>query len=217
LVCIMFGSILPVAVYFVTSKLYNRKTSLLAAAAAAFHPLLIHISALTNSEASYITIVIIGAYLAIRCMEESRVFWFVSTGAVFGLAYLVRPEAFILPLITVFFIAVVQRKYIRTAWHRFAALFVTFFVMAGPYIAFLYYHTGQLRFEGKTPINFELGRRVLADENFYEISFGLGPSLGETGIWMHSNEDIIRKANIHFKDIFKIALKGSKNIALLTS
>jgi len=217
LVCIIFGSILPIGVYYVTSKLYDRKTSLLAAAAAALHPLLINASASTYSEISYITAVIIGTYFAIRCMEGAKIHWFVSTGAVFGLGYLIRPEGFILPFMTGLFIAIVQWKSGRTAWRGIAAMLVTFFIMAGPYIAFLYHHTGQLRFEGKTPINFELGRRVLAGEDFYEISFGVGPNLEGTGVWMRSNEAVIRSARISFKDKARIALRGSKELAFLTN
>ncbi len=216
LVCVIFGSALPIVIYFVSSRLYDRQTSLIAATVVAFHPLLINLSASTYSEGPYMTVLLVGTYSAIRCRESAGMKWFLATGVAFGMAYLIRPEAFIMPFIAAVFIAVVRRKNIGMAWRRTAILFVTFFVVAGPYIWFLYHETGQLRFEGKTPINFEIGRRLLAGEGANEVSYGLGANLQETGIWMRSNADVLKKANISSKDIIRFALRaGRTNLPIL--
>ena len=211
IVCLIFGSLLPLAMYGVASRLYDRNTSLWVAAAGAFHPLLVSISAWTYSEALYITLVIVGLYLVMGCMRNERASQFVFAGIAFGAAYLTRPEGFILPFVGGLFIAVAQWKTIRMVAPRIGILIGTFLTIAAPYVVFVSHHSGEFRLEGKTPINFEMTRRVLNGEDYLEVVYGVGANLEGTGIWMRSNSDVIRTAKLSSRDLGRIMLKAGKN------
>ena len=215
LVCVLFGSLLPVAMFLLASTMYSRRTSLWIAAVGALHPLLISISAWTYSECSYMTVVLLGLYLTIRCMQGAGTAHFVFAGIVLACAYLIRPEGFILPFLAAVFVTATRWRTMAVTVPRVALLLATFAVIATPYIAFVSRHTGQLRFEGKTPINFEMARRVLAGEDYLDVIYGLGPNLVEQGVYMRPNEEVIRTATMSFADLRRIVWRARTNFTLL--
>jgi hypothetical protein len=95
------------------------------------------------------------------------------------LAYLTRPEAFVYPF---FFAAAVWvncglgRISIRKALFRSLLVVGIFLIIASPYVAFLYRHTGHVRFEGKWNINYTIARRELSGMSYEESAYGLGPN-----------------------------------------
>ena len=56
-----------------------------------------------------------------------------------------------------------------------------FFVLASPYIAFLYEHTGHFRMEGKWNINYTIAQRMLMGMTFNEAAFGIDRDLRAEG------------------------------------
>jgi Dolichyl-phosphate-mannose-protein mannosyltransferase len=214
-VCLIFGALLPLGMFAVAARIYDRTTALWAAAAGALHPLLISMSAWTYSEVPYITLVTTGLYLLMRCMSGDGIAYFAGAGAVFGCAYLTRPEALALPFIGAAFVAGVRVRGIRQAARGIAVMVGTFAVIATPYVAFVSYHSGSLRFEGKTAINFEMARRVLAGEEYLEAIYGLGQTLEGRGVFLRPNSEVIRNAELSLVDLRRIVARASQNLKLL--
>jgi 4-amino-4-deoxy-L-arabinose transferase-like glycosyltransferase len=216
LICLLFGAGLPVAIFYVAALFYDRRIALLAALVATLHPVLIHLSAATYSEGPFMTVVFFSIYCAFRSMQNEETKWFLATGVLFGSAYLIRPEAFMLPFLAVAFYAIMRAKNIFRNWRRPAVLLAAFFVLAAPYMWFLYKNTGQVRFEGKTPINYEIGLRLLNGQDILKAGYGLGPDLKETGVWLRSNADIFRTAHFSGREIIGFARRaGPKNVQIL--
>ncbi len=217
LVCVLSGSLLPVAMFAVASRIYDRRTSLWVAGTGALHPLLISASAWTYSEAPYMTVVMFGLYLTMGGLRGGRPIEYAGAGLVFGAAYLIRPEGLILPCIAAVFIAAVQWRTPSAALRRVALLIGVFAVVAAPYVAFVSYYSGRLRFEGKTPINFEMSRRLLGGEDYLDIIYGVGPNLEPTGVFMRPNQDVIAAAKVSVTEVRRIASRAGRNVALLIS
>ena len=168
LVALLFGTALIVVVFSTARLIYGERTAHICAALVAFHPLLVKLSASIYNESVYLTLFMAAIYWGIRALDLQSPRDSLLTGACLGLAYLSRPEAFAYP---VFFalalcIAGLARKRLRVAAVRSAVLLGAFFVLASPYIAFLYQHTGHFRMEGKWNINYTIAQRLLMGMNF---------------------------------------------------
>src|SRR5207249_4380266 len=105
-------------------------------------------------------------------------------------AYLTRPEAALLVLLLSCYLCVVSYTTPhgwRTILTRVPLLVVAFALLASPYVFFLHRHTGQIRIEGKSPVNYVLGQRVMSGMGIQEATFGVDDDLRGFGVGM---EDI---------------------------
>src|SRR5260370_16053691 len=87
------GALLPLPVFGVGSRLFNRQVGFIAAALALLHPLLVHLSFTVFSEGPYTTLFLTAVYCVVRALNDSSTRNWLLVGTVFGLSYLVRTEA----------------------------------------------------------------------------------------------------------------------------
>ena len=209
LIAIIFGAALPLPVYGIASRLFDRKAALTAALIAACHPLLIGLSISVLSEGPYATLLLSAVYMVLRALDaRSTTKDWCLVGAMFGLAYLVRQEAVVPLLISVFFALVAIPGTRAVTCKRGMAAVVAFFVLASPQIAILYRATGNLSLQGKGAINFALGSRMLAGQDEREVGCGINEKLEGTGVWMSPNVKIIRETRIDTKSLIRFVAKA---------
>ncbi len=68
LVALVMGALLPLPVFGVGSRLFNRRVGFIAAALALLHPLLVHLSFTVFSEGPYTTLFLSAVYFVVRAL-----------------------------------------------------------------------------------------------------------------------------------------------------
>lgn len=111
-------------------------------------------------------------------------------GICLGLAYLTRAEAFVyVPFfVAAFLTAGLLRKKARAAVMGSAIMVAAFFVLASPYVAFLYSHTGSLRLQAKWDMNYTMARHRLAGMSDTEAEYGIEKDLTIKGPMLAPSE-----------------------------
>ena len=79
----------------------EKRTSYKCSGLVVLHPLLIGFSTVVLTEATYLTLMMSGVYFGLRCLELESLRACGIAGLFFGLAYLTRPEAFALIVLTI--------------------------------------------------------------------------------------------------------------------
>jgi hypothetical protein len=200
----------PVA-FLLANRLYGLRVARIAAVIATIHPLLVVFGAAVLTEALYLTLAWAGVYFAFLARDEERYGPAISAGILFGLAYLTRPEAMLLPPLVALWLVVFARTERRPALKRAIALVATFAVLATPYVVFLSKSTGQLRFEGKTPEGRLFSKMYSDGMPLSQIYRGLDSDLTERGLSMISNRTMIRMAHLSPREVLIPMLHSAKS------
>lgn len=165
LVALVIGALLPLPVFGLASRLFNRRVGYIAAALALLHPLLVYLSFMVYSEGPYATLLLSAIYLVVLAIDQRSTRLWLLVGAAFGLCYLLRAEAVAALAISVLFAVVATEGVLAIRLKRAAYAAAVFLVLALPQIVFIYTSTGKLLLEAKTTILFSYaGRRILAAE-----------------------------------------------------
>jgi 4-amino-4-deoxy-L-arabinose transferase-like glycosyltransferase len=200
----------PVA-FLLANRLYGPRVARIAAIIATVHPLLVVFGAAVLTEALYLTLAWAGVYYVLRARDEERYGSALLAGTLFGLAYLTRPEAILLPPLAGIWLVLFSRGERRFAVKRAFALIAVFAVLATPYVVFLSKGTGQLRFEGKTPEGRIFSKMYSSGVPLNQIYRGLDPDLTERGLSMMSNRTMIRMAHLSPRDVLIPMLHSAKS------
>ncbi len=167
--------------YLVGKEFYNKETGLLASFFAATLHLSIIISKETWSESLHIFFVLTTIYLYLKLTKNYKVFLAILLGFSIGITYLIRPEGIIFLLLAVIFLF--QRPNglkFKKAFAGSSVIALTFFIVAAPYLYFLYQNTGKLCLTVKAKPNLiagiildgkDMGDMNRNDINFYEKVF----------------------------------------------
>jgi hypothetical protein len=145
---------------------------------------------------------VFGLHWALQAAQDRRVAAGITAGVLFGLAYLIRPEALFLsvlllvPLLALGF----ARREGRGAIASAAGLALALALIASPYVAFLSLNTGHLRWEGKGTIAYAIGQRVSSGMTYLEASYGIDQDLQEQGIHLKSNREVLRSGAMRITD-----------------
>jgi len=164
LISLLFGGFLPLPVFGIASRLFNRRVGLVAALLTILHPLLVNLSFAAFSEGPYLLVLLSAVYLVVRALDQSSIWAWSLVGAAFGLAYLVRAEAVAPFLIAVVFAFAATKGRIATKSKRALAAIGVFLLLALPEAILIYRSTGKIMLEGKSTIFFDLGSRILSAE-----------------------------------------------------
>jgi 4-amino-4-deoxy-L-arabinose transferase-like glycosyltransferase len=185
------GTLLPLVLFLLADRLYGRRAAWIAAGFAAFHPVIVGLSASGYAEALAMSLQFAATYWTLKMMEaDGRWSWLIS-GALWGLSYLHRTECLVLPFLAV---AVMLPMWLRThetlrgwalASARFLAIFAIFPLAYG---LFFYQHSGKFRFEGKNLLNYTIGQRVLEGMPPGMATRGIDDQLRELGPHLHTND-----------------------------
>lgn len=187
------ATILPV--YGIAARLSGARAGLIGAALVAVHGLFVALSISTYAESTYFFLIACGMYFGLETAAHWRPSAALITGITFGLAYLVRPEALLYPLLMAGYAAVALCW--RATPRKQAVLAVI--VMSGaigalmsPYVAWLSEHSGYLRFEGKSGINGLLSERLRQGYSYHEAAQGLGPHLEPVGVFLPLDQFVLQ-------------------------
>ena len=164
LVALIMGTLLPLPMFGIGSRLFNRRVGFIAAMLALLHPLLIHLSFTVFSEGPYATLLLSAIYLVVRALHESSIKNWLLVGAAFGFTWLLRAEASAAFAIAVLFALTATPGNWKAKCQRAVAAMVVFLALASPEVVFIYKSTGKIRLEAKSTIFFYTGKRILAAE-----------------------------------------------------
>lgn len=167
--------------YLVGKELYNKKTGLFASFFAATLHLFILISQETWSESLHLLFVLITIYLYLKLIKNYKVSLAIILGLSIGITYLIRPEGIIFLLLAIIFIFQRPKKLkFKKAFAGSLTIILTFFIVATPYLYFLYQNTGKLCLTTKAKPNLiagiilngkDMSEMDRNDINFYEKTF----------------------------------------------
>lgn len=159
---LVFGSLLPLPIYLITRRIYGSPAAfagILAASYPALTGAILRWGTLT--EAPYYTLVYSGLYASLVAVEDEHRWAYALAGALFGAAYLVRPEAIGYIVILFLFLLAVKllsrrlfQRQVLTGLVLFAAVAALFVL---PYVAYTAYHTGHWMITEKAGVTFETG------------------------------------------------------------
>ena len=167
--------------YLVGKELYNKKTGLLASFFATTLHFFVFISQEMYSESLHILFILITIYLYFKLIKNYKVSLAILLGLSIGVTYLIRPEGIIFLLLAIIFLF--QRPNnlkFKKAFAGSSIIILTFFIVAAPYLHFLYQNTGKLCLTAKAKPNLitgiildgkDMGDMNKGDVNFYEKTF----------------------------------------------
>ena len=215
-ISLILGTLLVLPVYALTSQLYNRAAAHIAALLVAAHPLLVRFSSMVYCEITYLTLIvtaILGSVYVVRAPTTRNL---LVTGALYGMAYLVRPEAVAIMaavvVLMLLYAGLTDRQSLLRTVLRVSLIPVMFFVCATPSIIWLYSQTGSLRLEAKLPLNYTIGK-VRLEGCDLNAQYGIDPDLTERGVWMKPNIVTIRNASIDRVELLRHIAARAPNIA----
>jgi len=211
LINVVLGAMLVVPLFKLAERIYDRKVAWVVTVLGVFHPLLIARSGSTYSEGPYLTLLLSGAYYFILWIEEQRARASALAGMFLGLAYLVRPEAFleVAGLTGVGLVWAIFAKNRRTVLIGVLSLLGIFGLLASPYIAFLSVNSGQFRIEGKGSLVYAWGQRMDSGMSYQEAMTRIGNDLSSEGIFMMPNYEALHAASYTPYDLIKYVLRGA--------
>ena len=215
----MVSLVMGLGLVFVTFKIgtlmYGRTVGLITATLVGLHPLLVRLSVSVQSEPTYFTLVFAGVYCFLKSVDLRNIRWFFWAGAFWGLAYLTRPEAILFLVIMSCYLSVISymtRQPWRPILARLSLSVVVFALLAAPYIAFLHSYTGQVRIEGKSPVNYAIGQRMMSGMGIQEALFGVDENLREFGVGLEDlNRHIVNPAKFDFPALIPYVARATKS------
>ena len=95
-ISVFLGGCLPIPLYYLGAALFSRRTALAASFLAAVWPTLVAWSCEVMTQATYLILVTSGALLVLQMIRRPSVAKGMAAGACLALAYLTRPEGFLL-------------------------------------------------------------------------------------------------------------------------
>jgi hypothetical protein len=140
---------------------------------------------------TFLTLLLAAIYLVMHAASNPTARALASSGALYGVSFLVRPESFTYMLVGLGCVLLARlllaRDKLRSIAGRVLLIPLLFFVVAGPYIGWLSMHAGHLRLEGKSPLNVAVDQRMATGLSRDQAMFGVGQDLTEQGLWYQPN------------------------------
>ncbi len=208
-----FGAALVIPIFRIAGQLYGRRAALAVAALVVLHPFMIAVSASTYAEGPYLTLMMFAMLWLLRWVTERRLAASVFAGILFGLAYLVRPEAFLIAglFVACALVTAVLVRERRPIWIGALALAGAFALVAAPNIVFLSTHTGKLRIEAKGTLAYHWGQRMNSGMSYMEASNGIGPDLSDQGTFMRPNLAVINSTSYTGREYLAFVLRAASH------
>jgi len=237
LVCLVLGALLPLPVFGIASRLFNRRVGYIAAVLTLLHPLLVNLSFTTFSEGPYTTLLLVAVYLTIVAISQASTKLWLLVGAAFGLAWLIRAEVTAAFGIAVLFVLFAAGGSLAARSKRALVAIAAFLVLLMPEVIFIYKSTGKLRPEVKSIIFSYTGKRILAAEtrpgvdyespgghhevpspapNFDEgqrweerwAFYGIDSNLKGMGFPLRPHVELVRETHVSLRDTLRLFVKG---------
>ena len=185
LVSVLCGGLLVIPVFLLGRRVYGVREAWVATVLTTIDPTLIGASRDAVSEAPFTLVLILTALAGERLIQAGSVAWALVTGALFGLGYLIRPEA--IGFLSVLVAVTVTARACRSEGSGLArktrgqlpwlgCVVAGFLLVALPYLVFLRVQTGGWGLTGKTMLNLlahdvtESGERVDYERARYALA-----------------------------------------------
>ncbi len=152
-VSVVMGSLLVLPVYLLGCEFFDRKVAFAAAALAVTWPTLRHWSTAVMSQATYITLLLLGVYLLWRAYRHDLWLTALLAGVFFGCADLTRSEGVLVLFAEAGLLAVFSLNRQRRSKLLYLLLAVgAFFLVVSPYLVMLHELTGKWQLTGKSKV-----------------------------------------------------------------
>jgi hypothetical protein len=152
-----------------------------------------------------------GVYYVIKWIEEEAVKASIFAGIFFALAYLVRPEAFLIVgaiavavLLSTFFV-----RNRRPLLIGVLSLVGVFAFAASPYVAFLSKNSGKFRVEAKGSLSYAWGTKMRAGMSYNEAATKIRDDLSGEGVFMKSYNETLKEASYTPRDLILYLLSSA--------
>ena len=217
---VLFGALLVLPVYGIAKRMLGTVHGLGAAAIVAVHPFLVNFSTTVFCEPTYLTLILAAIFMVMIAPDRADWRTVAAAGFLYGLAYLIRPEAAIFMLVGIAFFFLQRALANRASLARTAAqdvrragfMLVCFGLVAAPYVFWLSLQTGDLTLQTKSVLNVATELRIQKGLPSYAASFAVGPELVAEGVWVQPNIDIIKGHRPSVMDYIKILPKQSVDV-----
>ena len=160
LVSILFGTILIVPVFLFVEKYLSKKVAWFCSLLIAFFPMLIESSFSALTESLYIFMAITGVILGFLAIQKKSILLAATTGGLFSLAYLTRPEGigflivFVGLAISVLIYQALKKREYRLIFVLVSAV-ISFLIISSPYLYYLHDVTGEWTLSSKGTTNMQ--------------------------------------------------------------
>jgi 4-amino-4-deoxy-L-arabinose transferase-like glycosyltransferase len=215
-VSILFGTLLIVPVYLIARRMFGEHTALAAATLTAFHPYLIMFSVSVFCELTFLTLLLSATYLAMHSASNPTGRALAAAGALYGASYLVRAESLIYMLVGLGCVLLARlllaRDRLRSIAGRALLMPLLFFVVAGPYVGWLSMQAGQLRLEGKSPLNVSIELRMATGLSANQAAFSVDENLTEEGVFYQSNVNTIGSYHLSLSGLAMLIKGRTKTV-----
>jgi 4-amino-4-deoxy-L-arabinose transferase-like glycosyltransferase len=195
---IITGALLCIPIYLLGQALYGRRVGFIAAALVAVYPALAAWPYVwsTMTESPFLLFVFSGVWGVYRAVygEEGRhrTLWYAAVGALFGLAYLVRPEGLTYFAVLGLFMAAwtfaswrTKRISLTCGVARLALSVTACLLVISPYVAYLHSATGEWLLSGKVGLILDIAPAYLAnDQAAHDRAVSRLDSAGEEIMWL---------------------------------
>ena len=166
LVSLICGALLPLPVFGIAARIFNRRVGFIAAALSILHPILVYLAFMVYSEGPYATLFVASMYLGLRVIQDGTTKWWLLMAAGFALGYLTRAEGFVAFVISVGVCLLLTREKWTHRLKQAALAVAVFAAFALPEVLYLKDVTGRLSLEAKSSVLFSYtGGRVVAAES----------------------------------------------------
>jgi 4-amino-4-deoxy-L-arabinose transferase-like glycosyltransferase len=176
--------------YSFTKALGGPRAGLVAACLVAGHGAMLGFSGAAYGESLYFFLLFTAAACSIRAAKRGELLTAIAAGALYGLAYLVRPEALAyatLAAVLILFYSVAGQSRGRVLTGTLSLL-LAFVVVVSPYVSWLSANTGSFRLEGKSLYNAMVNDGMSRGMSFGEAAFRITPDLKPVGPDMFTNQ-----------------------------
>lgn len=187
---VLFGTLTLLPFYWLARRLFGARIGFMATTFLTLFPALTPAVIFwgTMLEPLYLFLLYAALCAVWLAWEKKSLAAHVSAGALFGLAYLTKPEA-IVYLVLMFALLIVGNLWRRSLLNRRTVASIlggvlSFALVISPYIAFLYRHTGRILITGKLGVTYVAGQGAVdRDPGLYDRALSRLDEAGEEIIW----------------------------------
>ena len=183
-VSLLAGAALVFPVYGLAARMYGRRAALVAGTIVAFLPFAVDMSVVVLSDSLFTLLAATALYALVRSLREGAWGFGATSGALFALAYLTRPEGLVLgaagfaTLACAFVLLPQLRRRLVSCGAAFA---VALALVASPYVVFLSANAHALRFEAKSAVNATIAAGMRSGLTYVQAADGVDDDLREIG------------------------------------
>ena len=191
---VLLGVFACLPVYWIARRVYGERVALVAALLVAVFPSLSSWILFwgTMTEPLYIALTLSALCALMAALDNDKLWAFVLTGALLGLAFLARPEGTVwlgvYGVMALLVLALDGRLRHWRAWGSLALMLAAALLVASPYMAYLHRETGKVMVTGKLSITYDIGQAVMENDPvlYDKVTASIDEVTGEILWWSSS-------------------------------